>query len=84
MMFIGVICVSFWHQSRYKLAYSSNFSSILEPIIENNYQLFMVERLMMRGAKTFVKTMKEFDNDLTLCDDPKKNTKVWQKPVNAR
>ncbi|KAF0895131.1 hypothetical protein E2562_006836 [Oryza meyeriana var. granulata] len=28
---------------RYKLAYSSNFSSILELIIENNYQLFMVE-----------------------------------------
>uniref|UniRef100_A0A0E0KE34 Uncharacterized protein n=1 Tax=Oryza punctata TaxID=4537 RepID=A0A0E0KE34_ORYPU len=66
---------------KYKLAYSSNFSSILEPIIENNYQLFMVERLMMRGAKTFVKTMKEFDNDLSLCDDPKKNTKVWQIPV---
>ncbi|CAD6203750.1 unnamed protein product [Miscanthus lutarioriparius] len=66
---------------RYKLAYSSNFSSILDPIIENNYQLFMVERLMMQGAKTFVKTMREFDSDLTLCDDPKKNTKVWQKPV---
>ncbi|XP_024313310.1 uncharacterized protein LOC100830143 isoform X2 [Brachypodium distachyon] len=68
---------------RYKLAYASNFSSILEPIIENNYQLFMLERLMMQGAKTFVKTMKEFDNDLTLCDDPKKNTKVWQKPVST-
>lgn len=66
---------------RYKLAYSSNFSSILEPIIENNYQLFMVERLMMQGAKTFIKTMREFGSDLTLCDDPKKNTKVWQKPV---
>ncbi|CAN6289347.1 unnamed protein product [Urochloa humidicola] len=66
---------------RYKLAYSSNFSSILEPVIENNYQLFMVERLIMQGAKTFVKTMREFDSDLTLCDDPKKNTKVWQRPV---
>uniref|UniRef100_A0ACD5WRW6 Uncharacterized protein n=1 Tax=Avena sativa TaxID=4498 RepID=A0ACD5WRW6_AVESA len=66
---------------RYKLAYSSNFSSILEPIIENNYQLFMVERLIMQGARTFVKTMKEFDNDLALCDDPKKNTKVWEEPV---
>ncbi|KQK14976.1 uncharacterized protein LOC100843213 isoform X1 [Brachypodium distachyon] len=66
---------------RYKLAYSSNFTSILEPIIENNYQLFMVERLIMQGAKTFVKTMKEFDNDLALCDDPKKNTKVWEEPV---
>ncbi|KAL6657057.1 hypothetical protein ACP70R_004837 [Stipagrostis hirtigluma subsp. patula] len=66
---------------RYKLAYSSNFSSILEPIIENNYQLFMVERLIMQGARTFVKTMKEYDSDLALCDDPKKNTKVWQEPV---
>ncbi|KAF8775861.1 hypothetical protein HU200_004137 [Digitaria exilis] len=66
---------------RYKLAYSSNFSSILDPIIQNNYQLFMVERLIMQGAKTFVKTMKEFDNDLALCDDPKKNTKDWQEPV---
>jgi hypothetical protein len=28
--------------------------------------------------------MKEFDNDLTLCDDPKKNTKVWEKPVSTR
>ena len=41
----------------------------------------MVERLMMQGAKTFIKTMREFESDLTLCDDPKKNTKVWQKPV---
>jgi hypothetical protein len=75
------VCSFIWQQFRYKLAYSSNFSSILEPIIENNYQLFMVERLMMQGAKTFIKTMREFDSDLTLCDDPKKNTKVWQKPV---
>ncbi|TVU37579.1 hypothetical protein EJB05_10902, partial [Eragrostis curvula] len=66
---------------KYRLAYSSNFSNILEPIIENNYQLFMVERLIMQGARTFVKTMKEFDSDLALCDDPKKNTKVWQEPV---
>ena len=69
---------------RYKLAYSSNFSSILEPIIENNYQLFMVERLIMQGAKTFVKTMKELDSDLALCDDPKKNTKNWEVPVYTR
>ncbi|XP_039796943.1 uncharacterized protein LOC120661975 [Panicum virgatum] len=66
---------------RYRLAYSSNFSSILDPIIENNYQLFMVERLIMQGARTFVKTMKEFDKDIALCDNPKKNTKDWQKPV---
>jgi hypothetical protein len=60
---------------RYKLAYASNFSSILKPIIENNYQLFMVERLIMQGARIFVKTMKEFDNDLALCDDPKRTPK---------
>jgi hypothetical protein len=41
----------------------------------------MVERLIMQGARKFVKTMKEFDNDLSLCDDPKKNTKVWEEAV---
>jgi len=81
IMKITLCLLVLWKLFRYKLAYSSNFSSILDPIIENNYQLFMVERLMMQGAKTFVKTMREFDSDLTLCDDPKKNTKVWQKPV---
>ncbi|CAN8279649.1 unnamed protein product [Cochlearia groenlandica] len=65
---------------RYKLAYSSNFSEILDPIIKNNYQLFMVERLVMMGAKTFFKTFKEYDTDLTLTDDPKKNKK-WEIPV---
>lgn len=67
--------------ARYKLAYSSNFSSILDPVIQNNYQLFMVERLILVGAKTFVKTFKEDENDLSLTDDPKKNTKNWQLPV---
>lgn len=66
---------------RYKLAYSSNYSSILDPIIENNYQLFMVERLIMFGAKTYIRTHKEDDTDLSLTDDPKKNTKIWQIPV---
>ncbi|GLT28018.1 hypothetical protein SLA2020_029770 [Shorea laevis] len=66
---------------RYKLAYSSNFSHILDPVIENNYQLYMVERLIMMGAKTFIRTFKEDDTDLSLTDDPKKNTKVWQIPV---
>ncbi|GKV17295.1 hypothetical protein SLEP1_g27821 [Rubroshorea leprosula] len=66
---------------RYKLAYSSNFNHILDPVIENNYQLFMVERLIMMGAKTFIRTFKEDDADLSLTDDPKKNTKVWQLPV---
>lgn len=66
---------------RYKLAYSSNYSHILEPVVKNNYQLFMIERLIMAGAKTFIRTFKEDDTDLSLTDDPKKNTKVWQKPV---
>lgn len=65
----------------YKLAYSSNFSSILDPVIENNYQLFMVDRLILAGATTFVRTFKEDENDLSLTDDPKKNTKKWQIPV---
>ncbi|XVF56305.1 hypothetical protein PTKIN_Ptkin06aG0108300 [Pterospermum kingtungense] len=66
---------------RYKLAYSSNYSHILDPLIENNYQLFMIERLILMGAKTFIKTFKEDDMDLSLTDDPKKNTKMWQIPV---
>ncbi|KAF2605961.1 hypothetical protein F2Q68_00044981 [Brassica cretica] len=65
---------------RYKLAYSSNFSEVMDPIIKNNYQLFMVERLVMMGAKTFFKTFKEYETDLTLTDDPKKN-KNWEIPV---
>ncbi|KFK36962.1 hypothetical protein AALP_AA4G195200 [Arabis alpina] len=65
---------------RYKVAYSSNFSEILDPIIENNYQLFMVERLIMMGAKTFFKTFRGYETDLTLTDDPKKNKK-WEIPV---
>ncbi|GAY43693.1 hypothetical protein CUMW_076440 [Citrus unshiu] len=66
---------------RYNLAYSSNFSDILDLVVENNYQLFMVERLILVGARTFIKTYKEDDNDLSLTDDPKKNTKNWQIPV---
>ncbi|XP_042050361.1 uncharacterized protein LOC121795810 [Salvia splendens] len=67
--------------ARYKLAYSSNYSSLLDPIIENNYQLFMIERLIMTGARKFIRTYKEDDTDLSLTDDPKKNTKIWQIPV---
>ncbi|KAI5663801.1 hypothetical protein M9H77_23124 [Catharanthus roseus] len=70
--------------SRYKLAYSSNYSNILDPLVENNYQLFMIERLIMMGAKTFIRTYKEDDNDLSLTDDPKKNTKIWQIPVYTK
>ncbi|KAK6926450.1 GDP-fucose protein O-fucosyltransferase [Dillenia turbinata] len=67
--------------ARYILAYSSNYSNILDPVIENNYQLFMLERLILMGAKHFIRTFKEDENDLSLTDDPKKNTKVWQIPV---
>lgn len=35
----------------------------------------------MMGAKTFIRTYKEDITDLSLTDDPKKNTKIWQKPV---
>ncbi|CAL1403708.1 unnamed protein product [Linum trigynum] len=66
---------------KYKLAYSSNYSEILDPLIENNYELFMIERLIMMGAKTFIRTYKEADTDLSLTDDPKKNTKIWKLPV---
>lgn len=69
------------HFCRYKLVYSSNYSHILDPLIENNYQLFMIERLVMMGAKTFIKTFKEDEKDLSLTDDPKKNTNKWQIPV---
>ncbi|CAF2048038.1 unnamed protein product [Brassica napus] len=65
---------------RYKLAYSSNFSEVLDPIIKNNYQLFMVERLVMMGARIYFKTFREYETDLTLTDDPKKN-KNWEIPV---
>ncbi|XP_030484343.2 uncharacterized protein LOC115700822 [Cannabis sativa] len=67
--------------ARYKLAYSSNYSNIIDPLIENNYQLFMIERLILYGAKTIIKTFKEDNTDLSLTDDPKKNTKLWQIPV---
>ncbi|KAK8593653.1 hypothetical protein V6N12_045729 [Hibiscus sabdariffa] len=66
---------------RYKLAYSSNYSHILDPLIKNNYELFMIERLVLMGAKTIIKTFKEDNADLSLTDDPKKNTKLWQIPV---
>jgi len=54
---------------------------MLDSVIENNYQLFMIERLIMMGAKTLIRTFKEDETDLSLTDDPKKNTKKWQIPV---
>lgn len=40
----------------------------------------MMERLVMMGAKTYFKTFREYETDLTLTDDPKKN-KNWEIPV---
>ncbi|KAI3794827.1 hypothetical protein L1987_37466 [Smallanthus sonchifolius] len=69
---------------RYNLAYSSDHNRILDPVVENNYQLFMIERLILAGARTYIKTYKETDTDLSLTDDPKKNTKIWQLPVYTK
>lgn len=66
---------------KYRLAYSSNFTNILDTVVQNNYQLFMLERLVLAGAKTFVKTFHEEPSDLALTDDPKKNLKGWRIPV---
>ncbi|XP_057873982.2 uncharacterized protein LOC131079962 isoform X2 [Cryptomeria japonica] len=66
---------------KYRLAYSSNFTNILEPVVQNNYHLFMLERLVLVGARTLIKTFKEEPTDLSLTDDPKKNMKEWQIPV---
>ncbi|XP_010673051.2 uncharacterized protein LOC104889510 [Beta vulgaris subsp. vulgaris] len=68
---------------RYRLAYSSNYSSIVDPVVENNYQLFMIDRLIMMGAKTFISTFKSDDGELSLSDDPKKNTGGWMKVVRT-
>ncbi|KAL4592904.1 hypothetical protein LXL04_005911 [Taraxacum kok-saghyz] len=70
--------------TRYKVAYSSNYSKILDPVVENNYQLFMIDRLIRGGAKTYIKTYKESDTDLSLTNDPKKNTKAWKIPVYTK
>lgn len=44
----------------------------------------MLERLILMGARNFIRTFKEDENDLSLTDDPKKNTKVWQIPVYTK
>ncbi|XP_057547622.1 uncharacterized protein LOC130826100 [Amaranthus tricolor] len=68
---------------RYKLAYSSNYSMILDPVIENNYQLFMIDRLVMMGAKTVISTFKTDGSEMSLSDDPKKNTGGWMEVVRT-
>jgi hypothetical protein len=57
---------------------AENFSVILESVVHNNYQLFMVERLVILGAKTLVKTWKEEPGDLSLSDEAKKKRRRWQ------
>jgi hypothetical protein len=79
--FVFPLCSNISFFFRYKLAYSSNYSYILDPLIENNYQLFMVERLIMQGARNFIKTFKEDEGDLFLTDDSKKTSNNWQIPV---
>lgn len=55
----------------------------MDPVVENNYQLFMIDRLIMMGAKTFISTFKSDDGELSLSDDPKKNTGGWMKVVRT-
>ena len=68
---------------RYKLAYSSNYSMILDPVIENHYQLFMIDRLVMMGAKTVISTFKTDGSEMSVSDDPKKNTGGWMEVVRT-
>ena len=73
--------VLFFLYFRYRLAYSSNFTNILDAIVQNNYQLFMLECLVLAGAKTIVKSFQEEPSNLALTDDQKKNLRGWQIPV---
>ncbi|KMZ71026.1 hypothetical protein ZOSMA_18G01250 [Zostera marina] len=67
--------------SRYKLAYSSNYSNLIDPIIENNYQLIMIERLVLIGAKHLIKATMEDNFSLTNELINKKNIKNRQIPI---
>ncbi|KAG6523676.1 hypothetical protein ZIOFF_013542 [Zingiber officinale] len=67
--------------NRYELACSSNFTIIFDSVVENNYHLFIVERLILASAETYVKTYKEDEDDLSLINDPKNNNKNCQIPV---
>lgn len=60
---------------------ADTFSTTLQPVVQNNYQLFMVERLVLLGAKTLVKTWKEDEGDCSLSDEPKKQLRQRMKPV---
>lgn len=67
--------------SKYKVVFSTHFRKILDPIVQNNYQLFIMERLILLGAKVYVKTFKEDLFDLSLTDDAKKAIRSWEIPV---
>lgn len=69
--------------SRYRVVKAENFSAILNPVVENNYQLFMVERLVLLGAKTLVRTWKEDAGDLSLSDEVKKKPHRWEHAVTS-
>lgn len=69
--------------SRYRVMKAENFSAILDPVVHNNYQLFMVERLVILGAKTVVKTWKEDPGDLSLSDEAKKKPHRWDHAVTS-
>lgn len=68
---------------RYRVMKAKNFSSILDTVVHNNYQLFIVERLVLMGAKTLVNTWKENADDLSLSDETKKKLHRWEHAVNS-
>lgn len=63
---------------RYRIMRACNFSENLSPLIKNNYQLFIVERMVLLGAKVLVKTWKENAGDLSLSDEKKKKSQRWE------
>ncbi|KAI5067339.1 hypothetical protein GOP47_0017867 [Adiantum capillus-veneris] len=67
--------------TKYKVVFISHFKSIVDPVVQNNYQLFIIERLILFGAKTYVKTFKEDPSDLSLTNDIKKKLRAWEIPV---
>lgn len=63
---------------RYRIMRACNFSENLSPLIKNNYQLFIVERMVLLGAKVLVKTWKENAGDISLSDEKKKKSQRWE------
>lgn len=69
---------------RYRVFKAENFSATLDPVVHNNYQLFMVERLVLLGAKTLFRTWKEDAGDLSLSDEAKKKPHRLEHAVTNR